>query len=84
MVALAPRLRESFKHRLMTIVDERVLLIEDDSRLAAMVDEYLGKAGFHVLHAGRDADGVAHVWLERRRRLDVERVPAGGGIQFAE
>ena len=28
---------------------ERVLLIEDDSRLADMVGEYLGKAGFHVL-----------------------------------
>jgi two-component system, OmpR family, phosphate regulon response regulator OmpR len=59
VVALAPRLRESFKHRLMTIVDERVLLIEDDSRLAAMVEEYLGKAGFHVVHADNGARGLA-------------------------
>jgi len=27
---------------------ERILLIEDDSRLAAMVSEYLGESGFHV------------------------------------
>ena len=32
-------------------MDERVLLIEDDSRLAGMVAEYLGKAGFRVIHA---------------------------------
>jgi DNA-binding response OmpR family regulator len=30
----------------MDNVGERVLLIEDDSRLADMVGEYLGKAGF--------------------------------------
>src|SRR5260221_14491102 len=27
---------------------ERILLIEDDSRLAEMVSEYLGEAGFYV------------------------------------
>jgi DNA-binding response OmpR family regulator len=49
-------------------VDERVLLIEDDSRLAAMVDEYLGKAGFHVLHADSGARGLA---LHGREPVDV-------------
>ena len=38
---------------------ERILLIEDDSRLAAMVGEYLGKAGFHVTHAGNGSQGLA-------------------------
>jgi DNA-binding response OmpR family regulator len=31
-------------------VPERILLIEDDARLAEMVGEYLGAAGFHVSH----------------------------------
>ena len=29
----------------------RVLLIEDDARLAAMVADYLGEAGYHVANA---------------------------------
>jgi DNA-binding response OmpR family regulator len=37
----------------------RILLIEDDLRLAGMLDEYLGKAGFHVVHAGTGARGLA-------------------------
>ena len=37
---------------------ERILLIEDDSRLAGMVAEYLGKAGFHVIHAESGARGL--------------------------
>jgi len=32
-------------------VAERILLIEDDPRLAAMVSDYLGEAGFRVTHA---------------------------------
>ena len=38
---------------------ERILLIEDDSRLAGMVAEYLGKAGIHVIHAENGARGLA-------------------------
>lgn len=38
---------------------ERVLLIEDDARLAGMVADYLGEAGFAVTHAGRGRDGLA-------------------------
>ena len=33
-------------------MSERVLLIEDDARLAGMVSEYLGAAGFDVAHVG--------------------------------
>ena len=47
---------------------ERLLLIEDDSRLADMVSEYLGKAGFHVVHAESGARGLA---LHGREPLDV-------------
>ena len=47
---------------------ERVLLIEDDARLAGMLTEYLGKAGFHVLHAEDGARGLAR---HERESVDV-------------
>ena len=47
---------------------ERILLIEDDTRLAGMVAEYLGKAGFHVIHAENGARGLA---LHGRESVDV-------------
>ena len=47
---------------------DRVLLIEDDSRLAEMVSEYLGKAGFHVVHAETGTRGLA---LHGREPADV-------------
>lgn len=47
---------------------ERILLIEDDPRLAAMVSEYLGEAGFRVTHAGNGAKGLA---LEAREVFDA-------------
>jgi len=40
-------------------VTGRVLLIEDDPRLGEMVQDYLGKAGFHVTIAGKGALGIA-------------------------
>jgi len=40
-------------------VAERILLIEDDPRLAAMVREYLGAAGFRVTHAANGKGGLA-------------------------
>ena len=49
-------------------MSERVLLIEDDSRLAGMVSEYLGKAGFHVIHAENGTRGLA---LHGREPVDV-------------
>ena len=36
----------------------RILLIEDDPRLADMVQDYLGKAGFHVTIAPKGALGI--------------------------
>ena len=47
---------------------ERVLLIEDDSRLAGMVSEYLGKAGFQVVHADSGTHGLA---LHGREPVDA-------------
>jgi len=40
-------------------VAAHVLLIEDDSRLAEMVSEYLGQAGFRVASAGSGEEGLA-------------------------
>jgi len=49
-------------------VRERVLLIEDDARLAGMLTEYLGKAGFNVMHAEDGARGLA---LHEREPVDA-------------
>ena len=38
---------------------DRILLIEDDERLAAMVRDYLGGSGMEVTIAGRGTDGLA-------------------------
>jgi DNA-binding response OmpR family regulator len=49
-------------------VPERILLIEDDARLAEMVQSYLGGAGFHVTVAGKGAVGIA---LNAREAFDA-------------
>jgi two-component system phosphate regulon response regulator OmpR len=54
MVALASRL----------MAGHRILLIEDDLRLAGMLEEYLGKAGFHVVHAETGARGLVALTSE--------------------
>jgi DNA-binding response OmpR family regulator len=46
----------------------RILLIEDDVRLAGMVSSYLGEAGFSVTHA---ATGTAGVGLASRDGFDA-------------
>ncbi len=47
---------------------ERILLIEDDPRLARMVDDYLSEAGFRVVHA---ATGTQGLMLARREAFDA-------------
>jgi DNA-binding response OmpR family regulator len=42
-------------------MNPHLLMIEDDSRLAAMVVQYLEQAGFSVSHAGDAATGLAHI-----------------------
>ena len=43
---------------------ERILLIDDDSRLAAMVSEYLGGAGYRVTTAASGANGLERLGNE--------------------
>ena len=47
---------------------ERILLIEDDSRLAEIFADHAGKAGFHVVHAENGARGLA---LHGREPVDA-------------
>jgi two-component system phosphate regulon response regulator OmpR len=49
-------------------MDDRILLIEDDSRLAEMVKNYLGGAGFQVTVAPNGASGLT---LEGRETFDA-------------
>jgi DNA-binding response OmpR family regulator len=49
-------------------VTDRILLIEDDPRLAEMVKTYLDGAGFHVTAAAKGATGLA---LEHREAFDA-------------
>jgi DNA-binding response OmpR family regulator len=41
----------------------RLLMIEDDTRLAQMVTEYLGRSGFEVAHAGHGEAGLEQLPL---------------------
>ncbi len=47
---------------------ERILMIDDDNRLAGMVQDYLGGAGFRVTVAGTGRDGEA---LLKRESFDA-------------
>jgi DNA-binding response OmpR family regulator len=49
-------------------VTDRILLIEDDPRLAEMVKTYLGGSGFHVTVAAQGKSGLA---LEAREPFDA-------------
>jgi two-component system phosphate regulon response regulator OmpR len=49
-------------------VADRILLIEDDPRLAEMVKNYLGEAGFAVTVSSHGAAGIA---LEQREAFDA-------------
>ena len=40
---------------------ERLLMIEDDARLAQMVAQYLGQSGYQVTHAPDGHSGLAHL-----------------------
>jgi len=49
---------------------ERLLMIEDDTRLAQMVSQYLGQSGYQVTHAGDGRSG-----LERLQPRAAEPLP---------
>src|ERR687897_1200607 len=50
------------------VMAERILMIDDDSRLAGMVSDYLGGAGFRLTIAGTGRDGEA---LLKREGFDA-------------
>jgi len=64
-------------------MQQTLLMIEDDGRLAGMVVDYLTHAGFAVAHAERAADGLA--WLAAHRAdlviLDL-MLPDGNGLDL--
>src|SRR5690606_1360101 len=55
---LAFSFREGEAPRYTTSMSQRLLMIEDDQRLAAMVATYLGQNDFDVHHSGTAADGL--------------------------
>lgn len=67
--------------RARTIAMPRILMIEDDVRLAAMVQEYLRQSGFEVTHSATGAGGVAS---QRAASADVIlldlMLPDGDGL----
>jgi len=50
------------------MLTKRILLIEDDARLAGMVRDYLGESGFGVTIAGTGTEGLA---LQSERGFDA-------------
>jgi DNA-binding response OmpR family regulator len=60
---------------------QRLLLIEDDVRLAQMVADYLRAHGFEVAHTERMADGLAHVARESPDLVVLDlMLPDGDGL----
>jgi two-component system, OmpR family, phosphate regulon response regulator OmpR len=61
----------------------RVLLIEDDSRLAAMVSEYLSGAGYRVATAASGADGLERLAKETYDALVLDlSLPDMDGLEI--
>src|SRR6267154_2377149 len=61
---VAPRLSLSRNSATLGGMAERILLIEDDSRLAEMVSEYLGESGFRVSVAAGGRAGLERLARE--------------------
>ena len=64
---------------------QRILLIEDDPRLAGMVMEYLRGAGFIVDHAERGEAGLARIGQSAYDALVLDlTLPDGGGLSLLQ
>ena len=66
-----------------TPMTSHLLMIEDDTRLARMVGEYLGQSGFVCAHAANGGDGLAllqdeHSAAPPHRRPHIHRCPQQG------
>ena len=67
----------------MSITTQRLLLIDDDARLTAMVGDYLRNAGFHVDAALTLADGRAKLHAEPYDALLLDlMLPDGDGLDL--
>jgi DNA-binding response OmpR family regulator len=53
-------------------VAERILMIDDDARLASMVSEYLGGAGYKVTAAASGAEGLERLAAEPYQALVLD------------
>ena len=61
----------------------RLLLIDDDARLTAMVGDYLGAAGYAVVSAGSLAAGRRHLQAESFDALVLDlMLPDGDGLEL--
>ena len=61
---------------------QRILLIEDDARLAGMVAEYLGEAGFRVVVEPRGGSGIERLAREPFDALVLDlMLPDLGGLE---
>ena len=61
---------------------QRILLIEDDSRLAGMLAEYLGEAGYRVSVASRGGEGLERLAREPFDALVLDlMLPDVGGLE---
>ena len=58
----------------------RILLVEDDARLASMVSDYLGEAGFRTLRA---ATGAAAMQMVASESFDAMILDHTTAIQAA-
>jgi DNA-binding response OmpR family regulator len=64
-------------------MNPRVLLIDDDARLAAMVGDYLGQAGFDVTHAGSLGAGRERLAADIYDALVLDlMLPDGDGLDL--
>ncbi|WP_341676682.1 response regulator transcription factor [Niveibacterium sp. SC-1] len=60
---------------------QHILMIEDDHRLAQMVGEYLGQAGYRFAHAGDAASGLAAVYDQPPDLVVLDlMLPDGDGL----
>lgn len=60
---------------------QRILMIEDDERLAGMVGDYLRQAGFRFSHAGDAAGGLSALQAEPPDLVVLDlMLPDGDGL----
>ena len=70
-------------HHAVRMTANRILLVEDDARLAAMVSDYLGEAGFRTTRAGTGAAAMQLVAAETFDALILDlMLPDADGLDL--